>query len=536
VEIERPVERMYVTPQADVPLEISAWDDIALRRIVLEFGPNESTAEGRATLYEGRRRESGTAAALPDAVGEQLRRKYRWELGPQKLRPGAELIFRVAAEDYAGQSGCSQWRRLSVISPDELRERLSADLSTLVAETAKALQTQRECREDVVSLSRPAAGSTAERVELLQAVETRQRGLRERFTGADDGIAARANAILSAIAINRLDEEAMQSRLEELIAALERLEREHLPRIERQLAAVIRAVRAARAGQGSATEISNDPEKALAEVAAGQKAVLEALEQWLARMERFGGIEQIVRRVARLAQTQRDLARRVEEIGRHSLGVPPPDLTTRQTAELTVVAAAQLDLAWTFERTAAEIGLAADRLGADEPAAAARLRDADELARRLAPSAAMRKGAGLIESNRIGLAAAEQKQAIAALREMLTAMTGREIQPVDDAQEADEQSTAEPSDGGTTGREGGGGDARPGVKPGAAASIRPDPAAHSQQPDAQSPREAIERLWGNLPPLQRQSLLQMPPDDFPPQYGPLVREYFHRLWQEDNKQ
>jgi len=231
---------------------------------------------------------------------------------------------------------------------------------------------------------------------------------------------------------------------------------------------------------------------------------------------------------------QREISRSTVALGRRALGAEPAELSPRETAEVSAAAAAQLKAAWTLERILSEIERASQRLGDDDEAAARRLSDSCEVARREAVAADMRRAAEQLKRNRIGLAVAAQNRLEAALREMLSVLSGRETTRPDDVRGPAENSTAETGDE-RRGEEGkqNGGESRPGVLPGAAASVRPEPVVPSERPDAESTRAAMHKLWGNLPQRARQQLLQAPREDYPPQYEPLIQEYFRLLSKEE---
>ena len=48
-------------------------------------------------------------------------------------------------------------------------------------------------------------------------------------------------------------------------------------------------------------------------------------------------------------------------------------------------------------------------------------------------------------------------------------------------------------------------------------------------------RKVMEELWGELPPRQRQQMLQLPVEEFLPKYELLIEEYFRRLAEEKER-
>jgi len=96
-----------------------------------------------------------------------------------------------------------------------------------------------------------------------------------------------------------------------------------------------------------------------------------------------------------------------------------------------------------------------------------------------------------------------------------------------------------PKPGGTKPREGappagkpGAGQPKPGgsgqATPGTAQAGRPGAA----RPDMDQMRVMLKQLWGELPERQREQMLQLPVEEFLPEYEGMIEDYFERLSQE----
>ena len=73
----------------------------------------------------------------------------RWTLSEFQLVPGMQLTCHAAATDYHAQTGRSDPRVLTVITPDQLLERMAVRQSQILAELARVLQLQRDARSQV---------------------------------------------------------------------------------------------------------------------------------------------------------------------------------------------------------------------------------------------------------------------------------------------------------------------------------------------------------------------------------------------------
>ncbi|MFZ5829160.1 MAG: hypothetical protein ACOY3P_03695 [Planctomycetota bacterium] len=80
---------------------------------------------------------------------------------------------------------------------------------------------------------------------------------------------------------------------------------------------------------------------------------------------------------------------------------------------------------------------------------------------------------------------------------------------------------------------------KPGSKVGSKAGMAPTGSAQNPKagvPDSSPPvlsAEEFQRIWGELPDREREELLQLPAESFPPVYREMIEEYFRRLAQPD---
>ena len=87
------------------------------------------------------------------------------------------------------------------------------------------------------------------------------------------------------------------------------------------------------------------------------------------------------------------------------------------------------------------------------------------------------------------------------------------------------QSQAKPAAGGE----------KPSDRPSTTSTQRPAGSGQTRRPDMTRMRKVMEELWGELPPRQRQQMLQMPVEEFLPKYELLIEEYFRRLAEEKGR-
>jgi len=436
VTIEQPAADLFVTPGAVVPLHVTARDDLALREVTLVAAPLPGpTPEGwHVALYTGPdhavpRPPGGRTA---DAEAGDLRViDYRWELAELKLSPGTQVVFFVRAEDYKPQAGKSDPRRLSVITAEELQERIAARQNLLLAELARVLKLQRDVRGQTEALEirvRHAGGLEPLQVDHLQAAELGQRQVGRNLASRQDGVAMHLVALLADLENNRLDHPDFERRARAFLGEIERLGREPLPRIGRELGSAIKSaqIRLQEKSRPAAPDAATAA--SLGRALAGQDEVLASLEAMLGQLRQWDDYRRFHRDVAQLLRDQGDVARGTAEIGRLTLTRDLADFTPQETADLAVLAGRQLDLARRLDRILQEMEQAAAQLRQADPLAADMIADAWDEARRLALAAAMRSAAALVQENRIGRAAETHKQVLAGLQEVLDILANRRQQ------------------------------------------------------------------------------------------------------------
>ncbi|MEN6449904.1 MAG: hypothetical protein ABFC96_05370 [Thermoguttaceae bacterium] len=417
VNIVQPAANMLVTPRAVSPLRVSARDDLALRDVAIVFRTGDAGPERTLPLWKA-------SSPTPSKDGQPQGRTidYRWELEGLQLRPGTDLTFFAKATDDRPQAGRSEPRRLSVVTPDELLDRLAAREKLIAGELDRALGMQRACRGQVESL-RLRSLPRFEQADLdqLQAVEHAQQEVAQLLAGRGEGLPSHIDALLADLENNRVPGTEVQRRMAGLREELIRLARDRLPVIGRELTA---ARKTAQADRESTAGLSGP----LKDAAGQQDAVIAALEQWLTQLARWDSYGRFHREIAQMLREQEELTRRTSDVGRRTLGEDLRDVAPRDAASLSLAAAAEIDLARRLDRTLQGMEQAAGQLRPTDPVAADTMADALDAARRLGVAAEMRTAAGTIERNQMGEAASGQKQIAQDLQEVLDVLANRQAE------------------------------------------------------------------------------------------------------------
>ncbi len=245
--IEKPSGTLLVTPNARVPLRVSAKDDLALRRIDLLFSRSDRPKQPDVVkqLFVGPERVQPQSKGLEQ--GEQGDRRVvslDWDLAPLGLTAGTQVTFYVAAGDYRPQTGTSEPRRLSVVTPDELTERIASRQAFLLAELKRVLGIQRQGRQQVADLEiRAGEIGLLDQLDLdhLRGVELNERQVVRTLSSRTDGLPMQILALREELENNRLSSPDVQRRMEAMLKELDRLDREQFPVIARELTAAIKS-------------------------------------------------------------------------------------------------------------------------------------------------------------------------------------------------------------------------------------------------------------------------------------------------------
>ena len=234
-----------------------------------------------------------------------------------------QLTCQAVATDYHSQTGRSDPRVLSVITPDQLLERMAVRQSQLLAELARVLQLQRAARSQVHELEirlHESAGLEQADIERLQAAEFNQREVARSLTSRSDGLPMLVEGLLADLKSNRVDNLDFQHRLEGLLAEFDRLQREHLPPIGTELTAAIKGslVRLQSATRPAGRDAES--ESHLAAAGEHQQQVIASLEGLLDGMRQWDDYRRFHREVAQLLRDQEEAARNTTVLGRLTVG------------------------------------------------------------------------------------------------------------------------------------------------------------------------------------------------------------------------
>jgi hypothetical protein len=436
VSVDKPGANTFVTRRAVVTIMALVKDDLAIHTIELRFRRSDvSDQEESVSLYRGSDllpRAQVSSLSLAQAQGESRPVSYAWELSQlPNLAPGRTIEFTVAASDYKPQVGQCTPRRLTVISAQELEDRIAARQVFILGQLAEVLRVQRETRLQTKSLEIQAetvGRLTKTDIDQLQAGELSQRQVARLLADPQDGVQVQITSLLDELTSNRLGSPEVARRMQELLKAVQQLQQQPLPEIERNL---IRALKVARESLSEGTGAGeNTPDPAALRAAlrgAGEKQdeVIATLENLLGEFTQWDSYRRFAREISRLRQSQQQLRQDTEQTRLDTLGKDLNQLSSQEQANLKRLAERQAELARQFDRIQGRMAEMQIELRETEPLAAETLADALEVARRTAIGGKMRESGRDIERNRVGQATQTQQDVLTHLQDLLETLANR---------------------------------------------------------------------------------------------------------------
>jgi len=434
VTIEQPAGNVFVTPQAVVPVQVAAKDDLAVHRIDLQFSRSDRPEEEASLLplYVGPERVEALSGGLSSNVelGHNLvPPPYYWQLSELGLRPGSQITFHATAADYRPGTGKSEPRRLVIITPEELTERIAARQASIISKLSRVLEMQRQSRRQVgeleIRLGEVGRLSQLD-VDHLRGAELGQREVSHTLSSRSEGVPMHILSLLADLENNKVDSPDIQREMHALLDEIDRLARQHLPVIERELTFAIKAVQV-RLQDQPAEDAPPDPPVAEPLAAAGrhQDQVIASLEQMLGQLGEWDRYRRFHGEISHLLRDQVEHHQSTKQLAGRTLAKGLDDLLPQESADLKILTRRQFDLAHELEDVQQAMQRAGEQLRQSSPLFAETVSDALYRSRELAISGRMRLAGGNIQQNQMGQASQRQEEIIQDLREILDILANR---------------------------------------------------------------------------------------------------------------
>lgn len=443
VTVEQPADNASVTPNAMLPLRVLVKDDLAIARVELKYLRSDTSDAGEQTIELF----AGPAAVTPvkfsplkeaSPEGESRTVEFVWNLAELKdLAPGVTLTWHIAASDYKPQAGLSPAQRLTIISQEELEDRIAQRQNAILLQLQEALRKEQKARSDVAALTTQldSVGRLGKQdIDQLQSVELEQRQVKRTLSAESDSVTAAVQLLLSELASNQVDSPEVVRRMTGLATEIQRLAREPLPAAERSLNASLKLVRDDLDKHGDVTPdaapatdsaAQTATAQSLASAGAAQDETIATLERLLGDLEEWDNYRRFAREVSRLRADQQGLTKETSELQPKTLSKSVRELSPQELAALRRVAQKQTEFARQVDKLVSRMAEARTKLAESQPLAASTLADALEAARRAAISSRMLDTARRIEQNQLGNAGQQQAELTESLNELQDILSSR---------------------------------------------------------------------------------------------------------------
>lgn len=439
VDVRQPKSNVFVTADATLPLTILARDDLAIHQITLRYLRSDQSDKGEMTVVvddgpEAVTAEQAEASAAENYIGERRELTYDWELKPLGLPAGAQVTFHLAAADYLPQTGQSTARRITVVTAEEMQDRLADRQATIFNELARVLELQRGARGHVTGLQvqlNQTGKLKKSDVDALQGARLNQQQVERELANDADGVRSQIVDLLDELKINKVDGPDAQRQMQEVLAMLEELAQGALPEANRELTSATKGAQIdAQNGDGTAkpSDATTGPQAvgaALKAAGGAQDEVIHALDRTLEEMKQWVNYRHFHREVGQLAKTQEHIAADTATVAAGTLTRPFAELDPQQRADLQKLAERQREVARRMDKLEQHMEETAATARQDDPLVADTIADALEHARGNGVSAKMRGAGQNVEQNQTGNARQQQQQVQEDLRELLDILSNR---------------------------------------------------------------------------------------------------------------
>ena len=427
VTLDRPPTNAFVTPTAKVPVRLKAKDDLALEQVALRMSRSDRTQdeESELVLYQGpekaRRAADGTAES-----GETREIEHLLDLAVLGLKPATQLNLYATAADYFPHRGQSESHRLTVVSSDELRERLAERQNTIVGELGRILKLQRDARSLVagteIQLDKVGRFEKHD-VDHLQGAELIQRQVERGLVSPTEGVLTQITSLLDDLRNNQVDSPDVERQMQSVWDEVDRLGREELPPLGGELTAALKAAHVdAAKGLPPSGSSAKEP---LSSVGRRQDEVVGTLERLTTSLAESDNYRRFHREISTLRREQQEMQRESAELARRTLTKELNQLSVQERADLQKLAARQLELAREFDKIQQRMQHTAEEAAGRDPLSAGSIADALAQAREQGLSQVMHESGREIAANQFGQAIAAEQRAADGLQEMLDVLANR---------------------------------------------------------------------------------------------------------------
>ena len=434
----------FVTPQALISFVADVQDAVAIHSVQLHVlradqADSEETVLEMYRATEMIRSDSKESTLTASMSPERREIEYHWDLSDSsRLVPGDKLEFFVVAANPKPASGQSDRQRLTIISTDELLDRLAQRQRFIVNQIGDTLRQQRVARAQNEKLEiqiRDVGLLRGVDFDSLRSLNFVQSEVGHRFHAEEDGFLVQVSSVIEELKRNRIDGSQIGFNLSRLRTSLTTVYHEHLEPIDEQLVIALQHLRIVKQ-ESNASDRFQFPEtslpaaldgvrRGLHEVAQHQDQAITTLEALYDEFSNWNTYHQFAFDLRQLFHDQEQVSQQTEELRWRTISKKRVNVSAQERADYRKVSLEQNQLAHQLDRIQGRMDDVLNQVTANEDKVRHAIADALEIAVQTTLSNSMRDASRTIDVGQTGNALILQQQIEAHLEEMIQVLTHR---------------------------------------------------------------------------------------------------------------
>ena len=436
VQIEKPTGYYRASPDAMLPLEIFAKDNLALRDVTLHFqsvGDEEQSHQPILLWQQQQKPDPPDRKRIEQQVaeGEQQLVKYAWDLTAYRWPAGTEVAFYASAYDNQPAEGRSEPDHvLQIIDKETLAQELALRQQGLIAELARIVTREKQSHERTSQLKiawEQIGQLTQKEVQTLRSIGLTENEIRRAISDAQDGLMAKTATLAADLRHNRISDPVMSSQLEQLVQTLRSVEAQQLNPLQSALTAARK-----HAQNGADPAIPTEPQAisnsegvaALSQAKTYQREAIASLQPLVDALLQSNRYRRLTQDLVAVTEKQKTILKATEGLTGSLSGRPLEQLSKRERVALRQTAEQQETLQRELDELIAQMRQTSKELSVEKTDSGDRLASAVAIGREQGVSQQMGAAQDHLDANQIGQALTQQTRATETLDNMLATLEG----------------------------------------------------------------------------------------------------------------
>ncbi|HEY1684160.1 MAG TPA: DUF4175 family protein [Tepidisphaeraceae bacterium] len=421
VQIENPRRNEERTPDAVIPLQISAADDFAVRAVNLKITHASATPTAKrwdlpllTNSIPGSNLTWTKTESSPDQ--QRYRLDWSWSLADLHLSPGDTIEYHALAQDNFDLNGqrhapvASGSLRITIVSQQQFADHIAEQMRQIAQSVAQTRIEQSRTTQETQTL----AHDTAQKSKLDQA----DRAILNRLTDQQGAHAAQTKQLADQLAqlVQQLQENrSPNDDLKQSATDAGNLLNQTAESPMKQSAAALSQMRDSSAS-------SPQRNQQLAQTLSRQNQAEDQLQKALDRLGSAGSLDQTIEQVAALLKSQQDISKQTAAVAQNNLGKTPQQMSPADQQRLAANAGDQKALAQRTAEQIARMAAQAKAMANTDPDTASALSNAASSADQQQISPSQQRASDSISQNKQDDAQAAQQQAELGLQTILSGL------------------------------------------------------------------------------------------------------------------